>query len=185
MQTPRNRVSFPNVLVLSVTVTVLASSAVLAAPDVRLGPPPSGDTCEDAIDIEHGEFVLTGDTSLFDDNYCVAGDYGCEAPEVVYSFVLPPGDRITCELAPSETNFIMYLVNDCWKIEEGYIMHSSGDPEFLEYANENTSDVWLNLMVDGNGVGEAGPFVLTGTNQGHGQVPTERLAWSQLKAWYK
>lgn len=85
--------------------------------DVRVGPPPAGDTCASAIAVsvaDAGVSLPTETLTGFASDFASAGSTGCafaSGPDRVYSFSIPPGLRLTAR-AVSSQNISLSVVDD-------------------------------------------------------------------------
>lgn len=131
------------------------------------GPPP-GEVCSTAIPIAMST-TITGTNVGFSDNYDPGASNACtgwkaEAPDVVYSIVLNPGETLDASVTPSGASFDMslYAVTDCADLVNTCLDgDDSGNPEEIAYTSAAGETVYL--IVDGYSSSATGSYDLTVT----------------------
>lgn len=85
---------------------------------VCANPPPENDRCADAIEQPCGNFSWSGNTQFATNDYYFLGNPACtgypaDGRDVVYKYVVHPGDTLTANFRSISSDATMYLVTDC------------------------------------------------------------------------
>lgn len=155
--------------------------------------PPVNDVCETATQIPCGQFTITGNTTLANNNYTTTtsactGYSQALGPDVTYYVDLVVGDSFSVTMTTGTGwDDSIYLVKDCGSITATCV---AGDDQYpdgstFSYVVPAGGAGRYYLIVDGYGSSAYGEFTITGTAGCTPPVPVLNTSWGTVKALFR
>jgi len=151
-------------------------------------PPPENDTCDGALEIPTGDFLITGSTDLANNDYD-PGDpgpsctgYSAEGPDVVYFTCLAEGAEFTVTMTTDGFDDSIYLITDCSDPSGSCVAGDDAYPDGSTFTYIADATGIYYLIVDA--YSGSGNFTIEGFNGGCPSA-VETASWSTIKALYK
>lgn len=150
-------------------------------------PPPENDTCEGALPLPNGDFVLETNTGLpgtnndYDPGSGGCTGYSATGADLVWYTNLDVGQTLTV-LMNADYDDSIYLLTDCADPIGSCVAGDDQYPSGSTFTYTATAAGTYYLIVDG--YSGAGTATITGTNEGN-VTAVDDASWSCIKALYR